>query len=73
MPRTEPTHTHDQADTTGVGPAWFTALDWAVWIAIILIAGLGVEWLFGAYIREMGSRQAARFLSKRTTHPTDQE
>jgi len=53
------------------GVDWWTVLDITVWVAVVIIAGLGLEWLVGYLVRERIARGAGRFLAARqaTTEP----
>jgi hypothetical protein len=55
---TDPDHGHAHA-----APAWFRFLDLAVWVAVVVIAGIAAEWLLGRIMRETLARQASRHLA----------
>jgi hypothetical protein len=61
-------HTHpvaggpdDGAETVAFD--WFRALDLVIWSAVVVLAALGLEWFFGAFIRERIHGQAMRVLA----------
>lgn len=54
-------------------PAWFRVLDIAVWIAVVVIAGITAEWFLGRVMRETIARQAQRHIAKVTAESTTTE
>ncbi len=50
----------------GAEPTWFKYLDVAIWIMVIVAAGLAIEWLVGRQARESVAKGAERFLAKIT-------
>lgn len=49
------------------GIDWFRGLDMIVWVAVIIILTMGVEWLLGRYIRERMASGAQKYLAKVTS------
>lgn len=49
------------------GIDWYRWVDIIVWAAVLVIAGLCVEWLFGNMARESVAAGAERFLQRQAT------
>ena len=62
--QTAGSHDHEGADPTAFD--WFRALDLAIWSAVVVLAALGLEWFFGAIIRERIHGEARRVLDDET-------
>jgi hypothetical protein len=67
---------HDTTPTTG-GPDdggdafdWWRALDLAVWAAVVVLVALGLEFFFGAFIRERLHRTAQQIIAEDTADVT---
>lgn len=53
-------HTHDEGEPRD----WFAVLDVVVWVAVVVLVIMAVEWLAGYLVREKLARGAQRFLRK---------
>lgn len=56
-------HQH-HADEGEQGPDWFRALDIIVWVAVAVIAAVGIEWFVGYLTREKIAAGASRYLDR---------
>jgi hypothetical protein len=56
-------HEHPPAKESAGGFDWFAWLDILVWVSVVVIAALALEWFWGKVIRERLAGEAQRYMA----------